>query len=776
MAAPGEGPRPAPHISSRDPEKLFELICQIGSGSYGTVQKARIIKTGKLAAIKLINMEDGEDFQDVQNEIAMLEQCKHENIVAYYGSFTKAKTMWICMEFCGAGSVSDMYSSLGKPLDEIEIAHIMMYSLRGLEYLHKSHMMHRDIKGGNILLTEDGKVKLADLGVSAQLNSTLSKRKSFIGTPYWIAPEIIAVEMKIGPDGYSSICDIWSLGITAIEVAELAPPMFDLHPMRALYLIPKNPPPKLGDKGKWSKDFRDFVKSSLVKNPAKRPTATALLKHSFFKPCKPNSTALEDLVSRVKGLGGRPSNSGVQEFQNDSDDEETTIKARKGGAADDQMQYVPLSVAGRQEVETYSPIPTPARPAAAAPAAAAGPPVPARERVANDEAKAKHAMYHDAVIDACKICNTPLQGLDVEAIRAHLDTCKLSSAPAPADPAGSSFVLSNVFAGCPLKVLCAASWTCRSASREPCLYIIVGAESGLYVLETSGDKRELVQVSKRACTWLHVMDDEGMMISVSGSGLVCVHDLNSLLGGPADEIKFKTTKLVEGAKGGRCAVTRTLDTGDTYLCVAVTRQMLLMRWYAPRKKFMKLMDLETPFEQPPAMMELIIQEGESLPLLCVGATRDKKTRAKTLAIINPNLPPDQISKHMSAELGWVRVRAGREDVFASCVKQVGVDRFLLCFSNVASFINYNGDPSTVRNEPDKIVFETAPETFVFTPEAIIAFSAHRMERRSVATGKITHQMKDKGESFRVVGREGNIIIETRAEGERTSNLYLLIRK
>eukprot|EP00048_Salpingoeca_helianthica_P021762 m.14293 g.14293 ORF g.14293 m.14293 type:complete len:796 (-) comp6374_c1_seq1:31-2418(-) len=793
-AAPSE--RPPPHISSRDPEKLFELICQIGSGSYGTVQKARIIKTGKLAAIKVINIEDGEDFQDIQNEIAMLEQCKHENIVAYFGSFIKNKSMWICMEFCGAGSVSDMYSTLGKPLEEMEICQIMMYSLRGLEYLHKSHMMHRDIKGGNILLTEDGKVKLADLGVSAQLNSTLSKRKSFIGTPYWIAPEIIAVEMKMGPDGYSSICDVWSLGITAIELAEMAPPMFELHPMRALYLIPKNPPPKLSDKGKWGKDFREWVKTALVKNPTKRPNCTQLLKHSWFKSVKPNSTALEDLVHRVQGSGMRPKHSDVQEFENDSDDEEGTLKPRKSGgaaAAEEAHAYVPLA-AGRAEVLPYAPVPRPslygvnpngsAAAAAPAPAPAAGaaaggpPPLPtaprpgahhARQRVANDEAKARQAIYSNALVEGVSPSSPPPESSAAAAVPVP------APAPASASPA-SSFVLSNVFAGCPLKVLCAASWTCRIAGREPSLYIIVGAETGLYVLETSGDKRELVQVSKRACTWLYVMDEDGMMISVSGQGLVCVHDLNSLLSGPADEIKFKTTKLVEGAKGGRCAVTRTPDTGYTFLCVAVTRQLLLMQWYAPRKKFMKLKDFETPFEQPPAMMELVLLENEPLPVLCVGVTRDKKTRAKSLALVNPNWPPEQMAKHMSAELGWVRVRAGREDVFAGCVKQVGPDRFLVCFSNVATFVDGQGEPSVIPGEPDKIVFETAPETFVFTNDAVIAFSSHRMERRAVATGKITHQLKDKGESFKVVGKEGNIVIETRADGEQSSNLYLLVRK
>ena len=141
------------------------------------------------------------------------------------------------------------------------------------------------------------------------------------------------------------------------------------------------------------------------------------------------------------------------------------------------------------------------------------------------------------------------------------------------------------------------------------------------------------------------------------------------------------SQLVEGAKGGKCAVNRTPESGYI-LCVAVTKQLLLMRWYEPRKKFMKLKDFETPFELPPALMELIVVPEEPLPLLVVGATRDKKTRLKQLSTVNPNDTPDLMAKHMSAELGWVRVRSGREDVFASLIKQVGPNRFILGFSSM----------------------------------------------------------------------------------------------
>lgn len=728
-----------PHISQRDPEKLFEIISQIGSGSYGSVHKALIKRTGKLAAVKKINMEDGEEYSDIENEISMLETCDHENVVAYYGSFRKDNVMWICMEFCGGGSVSDIYNGLQTHMTEPEIIAIMHYSLRGLSYLHKEHKIHRDIKGGNILLTEKGEVKLADLGVSAQLNSTMAKKKSFIGTPYWIAPEIIAVEMKLGPDGYTTRCDVWSLGITAIELAERMPPMFDLHPMRALYLIPKNPPPKLKDSKLWSKDFKEWLKASLTKNPSKRPSCDELLKYSWFKKLKPG--VLEDLVQKYQRADKSKSKT---EDEHDDLPEDSTI--RQGGGFN--------RVASRRDGKN--------------------PGQDIQAQTMEGGSSDNHdggsgadagADWHDAYVPVAVA-----GGKGKGDVYEQVPTRGQRGGPA------TGFVLSNVFAGCPLEVHCAASWRCRPQGGVECLYIIVGASSGLYILETSGEKRELVQVSKRVCSWLYVMDDEGMMISVSERGLVCVHDLNSLLVGPSEHIKFKTTKLIEDTRGGTCAVTRTPDTGFIFLCAAMTRCLILMQWYAPRKKFMKLKEFTTPFDEPPPLMELLILENEALPVLCVGCTRDKKTRAKQLAIVNPNHPPEKMAKHMSADLGWVRVRAGREDCFAYAVKQVAGDRFMVCFSNVATFLDAAGVPAQLPGNPEKIVFEEAPDTCVYTPEAVIAFTETRMERRSIRTGKITHQMKDKGERFRVVGKEGNIIIETRAGNERTSHLYLLVRK
>lgn len=184
------------------------------------------------------------------------------------------------MEYCGAGSVSDIMRLRKKTMSEGEIATILSDTLKGLEYLHLRLKIHRDIKAGNILLNSEGHAKLADFGVAGQLTDTMSKRNTVIGTPFWMAPEVIE------EIGYDCVADIWSLGITALEMAEGKPPYGDIHPMRAIFMIPQKPPPSFRDPDRWSTEFIDFVSLCLVKNPEERATAGDLLQHVFISERK----------------------------------------------------------------------------------------------------------------------------------------------------------------------------------------------------------------------------------------------------------------------------------------------------------------------------------------------------------------------------------------------------------------------------------------------------------------------------------------------------------
>ncbi|XP_065888960.1 serine/threonine-protein kinase mig-15-like isoform X2 [Dysidea avara] len=271
----------------KDPSGIFELIEVVGNGTYGQVHKGRHIKTGQLAAIKIMEVTEDEE-EEIIAEVNMLRKFSfHQNIATYYGAFVKKADfgqedqLWLVMEFCGAGSVTDLVKSTkNRSLKEDWIAYVCREVLRGLSHLHKCKVIHRDIKGQNVLLTDNADIKLVDFGVSAQLDRTIGKRNTFIGTPYWMAPEVIACDQDPTAT-YDQRSDQWSLGITAVEIAEGEPPLCSMHPMRALFLIPRNPPPRLKNPRKWTQRFIQFTDQCLTKNTPQRPTSDNLLRHPF---------------------------------------------------------------------------------------------------------------------------------------------------------------------------------------------------------------------------------------------------------------------------------------------------------------------------------------------------------------------------------------------------------------------------------------------------------------------------------------------------------------
>ncbi|TRY95250.1 hypothetical protein DNTS_012194 [Danionella cerebrum] len=295
--------------------------------------RGRHVKTGQLAAIKVMDVT-GDEEEEIKAEINMLKKYSHHrNIATYYGAFIKKNPpgmddqLWLVMEFCGAGSVTDLIKNTkGNSLKEEWTAYICREILRGLTHLHQHKVIHRDIKGQNVLLTENAEVKLVDFGVSAQLDRTVGRRNTFIGTPYWMAPEVIACDEN--PDAtYDFKSDLWSLGITAIEMAEGAPPLCDMHPMRALFLIPRNPAPRLKSK-KWSKKFQSFIESCLVKNHNQRPSTEQLIKHPFIKDL-PNERQvriqLKDHIDRTKKKRGERDETEYEYSGSEEEEEERDI-------------------------------------------------------------------------------------------------------------------------------------------------------------------------------------------------------------------------------------------------------------------------------------------------------------------------------------------------------------------------------------------------------------------------------------------------------------------
>ncbi|XP_073478164.1 uncharacterized protein [Aquarana catesbeiana] len=280
-----------------NPEQTWEILSELGDGAYGKVYKVHHKETEALAAVKILEISSEEALEDHISEINILGQCQHPNVLRLIEADFWDRQLWIMVEFCAGGALDAVMIELGHGLSENQIRVVCLQTLQGLQYLHSHKIIHRDLKAGNILLTQHGDIRLADFGVSAVNNQVLQRRSSFIGTPYWMAPEVVTCETcKDAPYDYKA--DVWSLGVTLIELAETQPPNHEMNPTRVLLKILKSQPPSLKYRHLWSPDFMNFLHKCLQRNPQDRSSATDLLEHPFVSSVTDNSP-LRELVAEL---------------------------------------------------------------------------------------------------------------------------------------------------------------------------------------------------------------------------------------------------------------------------------------------------------------------------------------------------------------------------------------------------------------------------------------------------------------------------------------------
>ncbi|VDM19696.1 unnamed protein product [Wuchereria bancrofti] len=801
-------------IKRADPTDDYELLQRVGSGTYGEVYKAKHIRTGQLSAVKVVKLEAGDNFAVIQQEILMIRGCVHPNIIAYHGSYLRRDRLWIVMEYCSGGSLQDIYHSpfvgtayeiqrgqihatipdrqgimLTGPLSELQIAFVCRETLKGLHYLHSKGMVHRDIKGANILLTHSGDVKLADFGIAAQITATIGKRKSFIGTPYWMAPEVACVERR---GGYGVECDVWAIGITAIELAELQPPLFDLHPMQVLYLMTKSSykSPTLKDKYKWSPFFHDFIKQCLTKNPKKRPTPEKLLASHHFVLGALSSRMTRDLLDKVNNPGGISSASvfarQVSAVYTDEDEEGeilTISRIKSRGHACPRAAQDAIRVCDD---------------ANALMARIWGEPSTSEVSITN---LGRH--YHEArssgsdffmpqrpprtkqPIKRCSSLESPHSDPYLnEQVRHRVNGCSsyvlqrpqtcFGLPPTPKVAMGACFSL--IFHDCPLHINSTATWIHPNTSRQ---FLLIGAEEGIFTLDMDElHEAAMLLIHKRRCSWLYVQKNTLMAVQGRTPYLyrhdlvaLCQRNLTQRISKPMNKIPEKylpkklaiTTRLPETKDVIHCNVARSGVNGNVYLCCATPSAVILFQWYEPLAKFLILKTVEMRIPHFPLRpFQLIYSAGTDadFPKVCLAVYKGVGHKFH-LHYVNFN---DE-SVHCDLD-GQDRTEAVCLSVVA--LKQVERDALLLCYENRCVVINQIGVVKSSRLSPAQFKFGFQIENLVSLSDSILAFYPHGVQGRAFVDGSITQDINDPNNIYQVVGSDKLVVLkrrETSAAGD-----------
>uniref|UniRef100_A0A674ARP3 Mitogen-activated protein kinase kinase kinase kinase n=1 Tax=Salmo trutta TaxID=8032 RepID=A0A674ARP3_SALTR len=718
-------PRPSGEIQRKNPQQDFELIQRVGSGTYGDVYKARNIQTGELAAVKIIKLEPGDDFSIIQQEIFMVKECMHHNIVAYFGSYLCRDKLWICMEYCGGGSLQDIYHVTG-PLSELQIAYVCRETIQGLGYLHSKGKMHRDIKILSFVIP-------ADFGVAAKITATIAKRKSFIGTPYWMAPEVAAVEKN---GGYNQLCDIWAVGITSIELAELQPPMFDLHPMRALFLMSKSSfqPPKLKHKTKWTTAFHNFVKVALTKNPKKRPTAEKLLTHLFVGQTGLTRRVAVELLDKMNNPDHH------QHFSEVDDDDLEVNKLPQPSLKCSLSDEPDLSDERCLTVRRFP----------------------------GSEDSPRPGLFPRRL-------STPEQGNKVcvyvfllQCLNIHDILCM-----------GACF--SKVFDGCPLKINCATSWIHPDTKDQ---YLIFGTEDGIYTLNLNElHEATMEQLFPRKCTWLYIINNN--LMSLSGKTFqLYSHNLIGLFEqlkkpGLASQFhthrfpdkmlprRFALTTKIPDTKGcHKCCIVRNPYTGHKYLCGALQSGIILLQWYEPMQRFMLIKHFDFPLPSPLKVFEMLVVPEQEYPMVCIAVSQATEPgQVVRFETINLN----------SCSSWFTEMGSTGQAVDAIHVTQLERDTVLVCLDKNLKIVNLQGRLKSNKKLASELSFDFTIGSVVCLQDSVLAFWKHGMQGKSFKSNEVTQEISDPSRVFRLLGSDRVVVLESRPTDNPTalSNLYIL---
>ncbi|CAI2353598.1 unnamed protein product [Caenorhabditis sp. 36 PRJEB53466] len=788
-------------IKRSNPADDYELLQRVGSGTYGEVYKARDIRSDTLAAVKVVKLEAGDNFAVIQQEIMVIRECSHPNIIAYFGSYIRRDRLWIVMEYCGGGSLQDIYHLTG-PLSELQIAFVCRETLRGLDYLHNMGKIHRDIKGANILLSSNGDVKLADFGVAAQITATIGKRKSFIGTPYWMAPEVACVEKR---GGYGMQCDVWATGITAIELGECQPPLFDLHPMQVLYLMTKSgyKSPHLKDKHRWSPLFHDFVRQCLTKNPKKRPSPEKLLTTHPFVLGSLSARMTRDLLDKVNGAPAdvydRMSRTAddLTEEESDMDDAPPLLTPDaaplriglpshlNGLRLDSKCLEQLTSSPNTSAMETDRMTPT-ATPRALNRGYHSERTLPAKEMPSLPDVVGGDALLHcgngvihddDETIRAPRAPPRTLRAAQKAAANNgenRFSSTSITSTPSddvptaffgmpiiPKVPMGACF--SKIMDGTDLKVNCAASWVHPLTGAHLLLF---GTEQGIYSFDTNFmPDGNLTRIHHRRCSWMFVYSDR--LTAIQGNtpylyrhDLIALTQKNLTLKMSKNLNKIPENPPVHGETRRRSTV------NSLFLCCAVPKTVHLFQWYKPMQQFvlMRSEPLREDVRFPIRPFALVNSRTSDFPQLCIGVGKMQGSSEYQFNMINfcSSTKNSELSGDPNSSFGSL---ADDEMLEVGNMHQIDKDTLCFSFRNKVVLTDLEGFE---RPKPSIFTFNFHIEYLHVVDNSILAFYSNGVQGRDLRTNLNTQDLCDVSRLYRVIGDDRVIVLRSQMMSSRNA--------